>query len=294
MDKLNINGFIKWIEDNKNEETGEYRRPRISIKKEGKTLNSNEMTEKEKEECKWGRWWSENPIKTTIVKEYFEWIKNHRYEITGIHKIPRTRISKDGRPLSKEEMSTDEQEEVRIGKGFAGDLKLRSIIEEYAYVNIENVPKEYREMIEIIKSASAFSMYIEWRKNHFDEETQTYKKPRVVITRNGKRVKPEEMTFEEKEELEIVYIWRNQSEERRIINRYKGKSICEIPENYIKMIEEYRKIDENLQDNEIDEEIARIKSCTQDYINRNSSRIKMNREIARSYINRRETEEEER
>lgn len=233
-------------------------------------------------------------IDIIIVKEYLEWIENNKYEITGIHKIPRTRIIKDGKPLPKEELTTDEKQEVRIGKRFAENLKLINIVEQYACVKIENVPEKYREMIEIIKSASVFPMYMEWRKKHFDEKTQRYKKPRVVIFRNGKRIKPEEMTFEEKKEVEIAYIWRNQSIERRIIKTYKEKAIYEIPENYREMIEEYRRVDENLQNNEIDEEIARIKSCTQDYINRNSSRIEMNREITKSYIDKSEQDEEER
>lgn len=108
------------------------------------------------------------------------------------------------------------------------------------------------------------------------------------------------MTFEEKEEAEIAYIWKNQSEERRIIKKYEEKEIYEIPEIYREIVEKFRKVDRNIKDNEIDEEIARIKSCTQDYIARNSSKIEINREIKKiqtntqSYINRRKQDEEER
>lgn len=241
-------------------------------------------------------------IKGYTIKDYLEWIKNHKYEITGIHKIPRTTICRNGKVVKINELTESETIEVRLAKEIleSRNIEKVKIIEKYRYTKIEDVPKEYREMIEIIKSTSVFPMYIEWRKNHFDAETGEYKKPRMAIIRDGKRVRPEEMTFEEKKEAEIAYLWRNQSEERRIIKKYKEKDICEIPENYIEMIEEYRKVDENLQDNEIDEEIARIQWCTQDYIARNSSKIEINREIkkiqanAKSYINKREQDEKER
>lgn len=336
MKKININDFIGWMENNKNQETGEYRIPRLNIIENGVRLKIREMKEIENiEECRYAAWWSASKEKKIYekymnvkeeeipeeyiefikkmkeiipqknkftIKEYLEWIKNNKYEITEIHKKPRSVIYKNGKRLEIEEMTESQKIEFKLGQRFNKELGERIIFEKYIYAKIEDVPKKYREMIKIIKSTSVFPMYIEWRKTHFNEETGKYEEPRMVITRNGIKIKPEDMTFEEKKEVEIAYLWRNNPEERRIIKKYEEKEIYEIPEIYREIIEEYRRIDGNVKykDNDIDEEIARIKLCAQDYINRNSSKIEINREIKKiqtntqSYINRRKQDEEER
>lgn len=221
MDKPNINGFIKWIENNKDEETGEYRKPRNNIIINGRILKINEITEEKKEELKYGRWWADYPIERQIyekylnieeekipekyrkfikkmkeillaknkitIEKYLEWIKNHKYEITGIHRKPRSTITRNGKQLKLKELTSEEKIEIELGKWWIIDIKERAIFEKYCYEKLENIPKENREMIEIIKSTSVFTKYIQWRKNHFDKETGEYKKPRLIITRNEKK-----------------------------------------------------------------------------------------------------------
>lgn len=306
MDKPNINGFIKWIENNKDEKTVKYRKPRSEIydKNKKRNLYIEEMTEDEIEEVGYGRWWRNYPIERRIyekyinieekeipekyrkfmkkmkeilpqeykitIKEYLEWIKSHKYEITGIHRRPRTTIIKNKKQLTLEEMTENEKIELKLGNWWNNNINERLIFEKYCYVKIEDVPKEYREIIEIIKSTSIFQKYIEWKENHFDKEAGKYKEPRMVITRDGVKIKLEDMTFEEKEESEIAYIWKFQSYERKMIKKYEEKEIYEIPEIYREMVEKFRKVDEYKQNeyNEIDEEIAKMQLNAISYINR--------------------------
>ena len=57
------------------------------------------------------------------------------------------------------------------------------------------------------------------------------KMPRSTISRNGKHLKVEEMTEEEKEEVNSYAKWRK-SKEKKILDEYAGRPIEEVPEEY--------------------------------------------------------------
>ena len=62
--------FCEWMEQHKDEETGIYRKPLTSFKRDGKTISVlKDMTEEEQIEYKIGAWWSRYPKERQIYEK---------------------------------------------------------------------------------------------------------------------------------------------------------------------------------------------------------------------------------
>ena len=94
-----------------------------------------------------------------------------------------------------------------------------------------------REIDEQLKTRTihdTFSEYIDfYKKNN--------RKPLSHFTRNGKRLKANELTAEEKEELHLYQRWII-SVERNMLNKYKEKEIEEVPIEYRYKIQKLREL----------------------------------------------------
>lgn len=94
-----------------------------------------------------------------------------------------------------------------------------------------------REIDEQLKTRTihdTFSEYIE-----FYEKNK--RKPRGHFSKDGKRLKADELTDEEKDEMHLYQRWRI-SEERKMLKKYKGKEVEEVPKEYRYKIRKLREL----------------------------------------------------
>ena len=94
-----------------------------------------------------------------------------------------------------------------------------------------------REIDEQLKTRTihdTFSEYIE-----FFEKNK--RKPHGHFSKDGKRLKADELTDEEKDEMHLYQRWRV-SEERKMLKKYKGKEIEEVPKEYRYKIKKLREL----------------------------------------------------
>ena len=250
--KFDFDEFINWIKNH----DGEI--PAGNIYENGKELHINEMTEEQKMEVRLKRKWytseekqilekykgrlieevpEEYREKIRVLREYglgleekdvyeqiIEWLKEHN------GKLPRQDIFVKKKRLISSEKNRIEKKETSLRKRWKNSIE-KSILEEYKGRPLEEVPEEYREKIRVLREfglggeeKDVYEQIIEWLK-------QKEKIPKTKITRNGKELKRVEMTDEEKEEVELGKKW-NKSKERKILEKYKGRLIEEVPEEY--------------------------------------------------------------
>ena len=84
--------------------------------------------------------------KKTLEEEMLEWLESHNGQ------MPRLVIYREGRKILVSEMSESEKEECRLRARWKNS-KERKVISEYAGKTLEEVPKEYRGLVERFKNA---------------------------------------------------------------------------------------------------------------------------------------------
>ena len=134
-------------------------------------------------------------------------------------------------------MSEEENEEKNLYSRWLRSEE-RKILNEYEGSPIEEVPEEYREKIETLRSL------IEQQKTLYEEVVDFLNKHngqlmRGTITKNGKRIQRGEMSEEEREESALYVRW-SKSKEKKVLEEYEGRPIEEVPEEYRKKIETLR------------------------------------------------------
>ena len=297
--------IIEWLENH------EGKMPRIRIKKETKNLKREEMTKEEQYEVDLRSSWNRSEERKilekykgieieeipeeyrekiailrgyglgikekTIYEEIIEWLENHK------GKMPRGSIVRQGKYLTKKEEKTEEEHEEVILYSRWKNSEERKILEEYKGRTIEEVPEEYREKIAILreyglglKEKTTYEEIIEWLENHKG------KMPRGSMTKQGKRLKREEMTEEEKEEANLYDRWIT-SEERKILEEYKGRKMEEVPQEYREKIAKLRALMQKRKDNQI---LSAMKSAVGHQIENNGEiRQELNYQIQKEENN---------
>ena len=243
--------IIQWLEKN------DGKMPRAAIYENRTPLPINRITKQEKNEINlYGRWrdCEERKIlneyegrtieevpeeyreKIRVLREYglglkgkttyeqiVEWLEIHDGE------MPRKRISKNDRYLEISEMTEEEKEESNLRSRW-NSCKERKILEEYTGKSLKEVPEEYREKISVLRElglgVTIYEEIIKWLETN-DGEMPRYSK-----------VKAKEQT---KKEKSLYNRWRK-SNEIKILNKYEGKPIEEVPEEYrerIRVLREY-------------------------------------------------------
>ena len=247
---------------------------RWSIGKNGKVLTIEEMTEEQRQEKRlYIRWHNSKEYK--ILQEYagqpIESVpEEHRAKIATLRKygleqklkqeetiyeqviefiekhgrIMRGSIGKNGKVLTRDEMTEEQKEEVNLYDRWIQSKEYK-ILRQYAGQSIENVPEEYREKIATLREHG-----IEPRQQQ-KQEKATYEQVieflethgrimRCLIGKNGKVLTRKEMTEEQKEELNLYANWYN-SKEYKILQEYAGQPIENVPEEYREKIATLRK-----------------------------------------------------
>ena len=229
-----------------------------SIKIEGKHLKRSQMTEEQKREVslydKWRRSkekeilekYAGQPIEN-IPKEYRDKIAKLREFGLGVKKkttyeeVIEFLKTHDGRMMSGNfrdkttgkilrafEMTKEQQEEVNLYAKWKRQ-KEKEILEVYRGQPIENVPEEYRNKIaeirQCIKEKTTYEKVIEFLEKNEGKLMSSH----III--DGKKKKSNEMTEKQNEEVNLYRKWYK-SEERKILEKYRGQPIENVPEEY--------------------------------------------------------------
>ena len=229
--------------------------------KEGdKKINAAEMTEEQRKEVQLYDSWIRSEERK-VLEEYAgnsieEVPEEYREKITklrefGLGKKEKTPYEEtidflethDGElmqgnfeGLTVDLMSKEQQYEYRLYQRWR-NAKERKVLEEYEEKPIEEVPEEYREKIAKLREfglgKTPYEETIEFLETHDGELMQS------EFAINGNRLKREEMTKEQRDEVRLYARWKK-SEERKVLEEYAGKSIEEVPEEYREKITKLR------------------------------------------------------
>ena len=257
--------LIEWLDNH------EGKMPRSSISKDEKILKKEEMSEEENyeinlyagwrnsEECKMLEKYAEKSIeeipekwkekieklrsyglgkeKKSAYEELIEWLDNHE------GKMPRSSISKNAKILKKEEMSEEEIYEKNLYARWTRTDEY-NMLNQYAGVPIDEIQEseEIKEKIRTLRSyglgmkeKTTYEEIIEWLENHEG------RMPRKTVTRAGKALKKENMTEKEIYERNLYARWQY-SKERKMLNKFAGVPIEEVPEEWREKIARLRSL----------------------------------------------------
>ena len=247
---------------------------RWPIGKNGKVLTIEEMTEEQRQEKRlYIRWHNSKEYK--ILREYarqpIESVpEEHREKIATLRKygleqklkqeetiyeqviefiekhgrIMRGSIGKNGKVLTRDEMTEEQKEEVNLYDRWIQSKEYK-ILRQYAEQSIENVPEEYREKIATLREYG-----IEPRQQQKQEKT-TYEQViefiethgrimKSAFLEKGKALTKEKMTEEQNKEVNLHAMWRR-TKEYKILQEYAGQPIGDVPEEYREKIAILRK-----------------------------------------------------
>ena len=238
-----------------------------------KKLTRRQMNEEQKEEVNLYKRWNNSdeykilqeyagqPIEN-VPEEYKEKIETLRQyglgqekpiyeqviEFLAIHgQIMQSGFSEKGedgkrKKLTADEMSEEQKEEVNLYARWNNSDEYK-ILQEYAEQPIENVPEEYKEKIETLRQYGLgqekpiYEQVIEFLAIHgqimqsgFSEKGEDGKR---------KKLTADEMSEEQKEEVNLYARWNN-SDEYKILKKYAGQPIENVPEEYKEKIETLR------------------------------------------------------
>lgn len=247
--------MIQWLE------THNGTKPRFHIKRDGKRLNSEEMSLEEKAERSLAaRWYDSQEYKVyrtcegisleslpTEYEQYREQIATLRgYEKKNIYEEmiqwleahngtkPRSAIIVNEEKLKVEFMSLEEKEERSLAKRwqYSQEYKAYKACEG---IPLESLPTEYEQYREQIATLRRYE-----KKNIYKEmlqwlERNNYRKPRSAIVKKGQYLKVEEMSLEEKEERNLCARWYR-SQEYKAYKACEGIPLESLPTKY----EQYR------------------------------------------------------
>ena len=183
-------------------------------------------------------------MKVYQIYDYINWRRNHIDENTGKYKKPRKKIIKNGINLKNEQLLSSEKEEIRLRYWLDKNPRVNETIKKYAnaditkmkrrFKNIRIKPKKYQERV------INFDVYLDWIRQHTNKETGKISKPNQFIYRDGKFLKFNEMTEEDKFQIDLYNWWLRDSQERYIIKKYKEFDLEDIPEEDREIVKKYR------------------------------------------------------
>ena len=177
----------------------------------------------------------EKLTKETAYKYLIKWLESHDGE------MPKFNFMVNGRQLKTEEMTEEQKYERHIYGNWIRSPEYKAL-KACVGIPLDKIPEKYQEYIEAIATLreygvenekltkkTAYKYLIEWLENH------NGKMPRGELKVDGKTLKAEEMTAEQKYEVSLRNNWRN-SLECKALNACEGISLDKLPPEY----EQYR------------------------------------------------------
>ena len=185
-------------------------------------------------------------MKVYQIYDYINWKRNNKDENTGKYRNPRKKIFKMGLKLKYDELTQSEKEEIELGKWLDKNPYIDNKIKKYANADITKMKRRYKNIrIKPIKHQEKiinYDVYLEWIKQHINKETGKISKPNQFIYRNGKFLQADEMTEEDKFQIDLYYWWLRSSTEKYIIKKYKKYDLEDIPEEDREIVRKYREV----------------------------------------------------
>ena len=182
----------------------------------------------------------EDEVEGKTIKTIYEQVIDF-IEIHG--RIMRGAIGKNGEVLTREEMTKEQKKEVKLYANWHNSKEYK-ILREYAGQPIGDVPEEYREKIATLRKyglepklkqeKTIYEQVIDFIEIHGRQmKGNFHKKGRKALT-------IEEMTEEQREEVNLYQRWRR-TKECKILQKYVGQPIENVPEEYREKIVTLRK-----------------------------------------------------
>ena len=182
----------------------------------------------------------EDEVEGKTIKSIYEQVIDF-IEIHG--RIMRGAIGKNGEVLTREEMTKEQKKEVKLYANWHNSKEYK-ILREYAGQPIGDVPEEYREKIATLRKyglepklkqeKTIYEQVIDFIEIHGRQmKGNFHKKGRKALT-------IEEMTEEQREEVNLYQRWRR-TKECKILQKYVGQPIENVPEEYREKIVTLRK-----------------------------------------------------
>ena len=186
-------------------------------------------------------------MKVYRIYDYINWKRNNKDENTGKYRNPRKKIFKMGLKLKYDELTQSEKEETELGKWLNENPNIDNKIKKYANADITKMKRRYKNIrLKPIKHQEKiinYDVYLEWIKQHINKETGKITKPTQFIYRNGKFLKNvNEMTEEDKFQIDLYYWWLRNSNEKYVLKKYKDYDLEDIPERDREVVKKYRDI----------------------------------------------------
>ena len=169
--------------------------------------------------------------KYRVYEDIIKWLGTHNGN------FPKANITRNGKKLKVNEMTEQEKEEVRLANNWRRTPEYHAYVK-YRDSELSQIPEEYQGIVDRLKlnaKKTTHEMVKEWLKSH------NGKTPRKNIEKKGRRLKTNEMTEEEKQEVNLNQRWK-MSKEYKIFKKYIGEKDENIPKKYIKIIREYREL----------------------------------------------------
>ena len=182
----------------------------------------------------------EDEVEGKTIKSIYEQVIDF-IEIHG--RIMRGAIGKNAEVLTREEMTKEQKKEVKLYANWHNSKEYK-ILREYAGQPIGDVPEEYREKIATLRKyglepklkqeKTIYEQVIDFIEIHGRQmKGNFHKKGRKALT-------IEEMTEEQREEVNLYQRWRR-TKECKILQKYVGQPIENVPEEYREKIVTLRK-----------------------------------------------------
>ena len=182
----------------------------------------------------------EDEVEGKTIKSIYEQVIDF-IEIHG--RIMRGAIGKNGEVLTREEMTKEQKKEVKLYANWHNSKEYK-ILREYAGQPIGDVPEEYREKIATLRKyglepklkqeKTIYEQVIDFIEIHGRQmKGNFHKKGRKALT-------IEEMTEEQREEVNLYQRWRR-TKECKILQKYVGQPIENVPDEYREKIVTLRK-----------------------------------------------------
>ncbi len=173
----------------------------------------------------------------SIYEQVIEFVEKHGRQMKSSF------YKKNDKALTREEMTKEQKEEVNLYANWHNSKEYK-ILREYAGQPIGDVPEEYRAKIATLRKyglepklkqeKTIYEQVIEFIETHGRQmKGNFHKKGRKALT-------IEEMTEEQREEVNLYQRWRK-TKECKILQKYVGQPIENVPEEYREKIVILRK-----------------------------------------------------
>ena len=168
--------------------------------------------------------------KQTTYEELIQWLETHD------GKMPYSSFRVTGKPLKANEMTEEQRYETNLSAKWRNSPEYRAL-KACIGIPLDEIPEEYKRYRGAIEKLREYGLGIK-KQTTYEEvigwlETHNGKMPRSCFEREGKLLKREQMTEEEKEEVRLFDKW-SRTQECKALKTCIGIPLDKLPDEYKK------------------------------------------------------------